>query len=179
MSGTTRNEGTSPHPAASFGRAPAPGEVVVAEAGAADGGLGRYAQVIYDGKHRLTADEPAEAGGLDTGPNPYGLLMAALGACTSMTLRMYAARKNWPLEQVTVRLRHGKIHAVDCAECETKEGKVDRIEREIELRGGLTEDQRQRLLEIAKKCPVHQTLERRNEIVTALRAGGTALRAGG
>ena len=148
-----------------FARAPAPGEVVVAEVG-----FGRYAQVIYDGKHRLTADEPDEAGGLDTGPNPYGLLMAALGACTSMTLRMYAERKKWPLARVTVRLRHGKVYAADCAECETKEGKIDRIEREIELSGELSAEQRQRLLEIADKCPVHRTLERKNEIVTALRA---------
>ena len=158
MSGA-KESGTMP-----FGRAPAPGEVVVAEVG-----VGRYAQVVYDGKHRLSADEPEEAGGLDTGPNPYGLLMAALGACTSMTLRMYAARKNWALKQVTVRLRHGKIHAADCAECENKLGKIDRIEREIELGGELSDEQRQRLLEIANKCPVHQTLERRNEIVTALR----------
>ena len=97
--------------------------------------------------------------------------MAALGACTSMTLRMYAARKNWALKQVTVRLRHGKIHAADCADCETKVGKIDRIDREIELSGELSDEQRQRLLEIANKCPVHQTLERRNEIVTALRPG--------
>jgi uncharacterized OsmC-like protein len=155
-----KDSGTTP-----FGQAPAPGEVVVGEVG-----VGRYAQIVYDGKHRLSADEPVEAGGLDTGPNPYGLLMAALGACTSMTLRMYAARKNWALKQVTVRLRHAKIHAADCAECETKVGKIDRIEREIELSGELSHEQRQRLLEIANKCPVHQTLERRNEIVTALRA---------
>ena len=160
MSGA-KDSGTTP-----FGQAPAPGEVVVGEVG-----VGRYAQIVYDGKHRLTADEPEEAGGLDTGPNPYGLLMAALGACTSMTLRMYAARKNWALKQVTVRLRHGKIHAADCADCETKVGKIDRIEREIELSGELSDEQRQRLLEIANKCPVHQTLERRNEIVTALRPG--------
>jgi len=150
-----------------FGQAPAPGEVVVAEAG-----FGRYGQIVYDGKHRLTADEPEDAGGLDSGPNPYGLLMAALGACTSMTLRMYAARKAWPLKQVTVRLRHGRIHAQDCADCENKQGKIDRIEREIELSGELSAEQRLRLLEIANKCPVHQTLERRNEIVTALRPPG-------
>ena len=149
-----------------FGQAPGPGEVVVAEVG-----FGRYAQVVYDGKHRLTADEPVEAGGLDTGPSPYGLLMAALGACTSITLRMYAARKNWPLRQVAVRLRTSKIHAADCADCEAKVGKVDRIEREIELKGELSAEQRQRLLEIANKCPVHETLTRRNEVVTTLRAG--------
>jgi putative redox protein len=152
---------------AQFGAAPAPGEVVVAEVG-----FGRYAQVVYDGKHRLTADEPVEAGGLDTGPSPYRLLLAALGACTSMTLRMYAERKKWPLRHVAVRLRHAKSHAKDCAECETKTVKIDRIEREIELAGDLSEEQRQRLLEIANKCPVHQTLERANEVVTALRPAG-------
>jgi putative redox protein len=151
--------------AASLGRAPGPGEVVVAEVG-----FGRYAQVVYDGKHRLTADEPAEAGGLDTGPDPYGLLMAALGACTSITLRMYADRKGWPLRHVAVRLRRSKVHAVDSAGCETKTGKIDRIEREIELGGDLSEEQRRRLLEIADKCPVHETLTRRNEVVTSLRA---------
>ena len=157
---------TAPSGAQPFGRAPDPGEVVVAEVG-----FGRYAQVVYDGKHRLTADEPVEAGGLDTGPDPYGLLMAALGACTSITIRMYAARKNWPLRHVAVRLRHGKIHASDCAECDVKEGKVDRIEREIELKGDISDEQRQRLLAIANKCPVHETLTRRNEVVTTLRAG--------
>jgi putative redox protein len=152
---------------AQFGTAPAPGEVVVAEVG-----FGRYAQVVYDGKHRLTADEPVEAGGLDTGPSPYGLLLAALGSCTSMTLRMYAERKKWPLRQVAVRLRHSKSHAKDCADCEKKGVKIDRIEREVELTGDLSEEQRQRLLEIANKCPVHQTLERANEVVTTLRPGG-------
>jgi putative redox protein len=151
---------------APFGRAPSSGEVVVAEVG-----FGRYAQVIYDGRHRLTADEPVEAGGLDTGPSPYRLLLGALGACTSMTLRMYATRKNWPLERIAVRLRHGKTYGQDCAAAvDSKPVKIDRIEREIELTGSLTEEQRRRLLEIADKCPVHQTLERRNEIVTALRA---------
>ena len=151
-----------------FGRAPAPGEVVVAEVG-----FGRYAQVVYDGKHRLTADEPAEVGGLDTGPSPYGLLLAALGACTSMTLRMYAERKKWPVQRIAVRLRHGKAYGSDCASAsEGKPVKIDRIEREIELTGELTDEQRQRMLEIANKCTVHQTLERRNEIVTALRPPG-------
>ncbi|MDJ0950130.1 MAG: alpha/beta fold hydrolase [Alphaproteobacteria bacterium] len=132
-------------------------------------GAGRYAQRITNGHHVLTADEPPSVGGGDTGPTPYGLLTAALGACTSMTLRMYANRKKWPLDRVAVRLKHDKIHAEDCAECETKQGKVDRIEREIEISGDLDAEQRQRLLEIADKCPVHQTLERRNEIVTRLR----------
>jgi putative redox protein len=153
---------------APFAQAPAPGEIVVAEVG-----FGRYAQVIYDGKHRLTADEPVESRGLDTGPSPYGLLLAALGACTSMTLRMYAERKGWPLARVAVRLRHGKTYGADCAAgADGKPVKIDRIEREIELSGELSDEQRRRLLDIANKCPVHQTLERRNEIVTALRPDG-------
>jgi putative redox protein len=154
-------------PGAAFGRAPAPGEVVVAEVG-----FGRYAQVVYDGKHRLTADEPEESGGLDTGPSPYRLLLSALGACTSITLRMYAERKKWPLSHVAVRLRHTKSHAKDSAGTEKAPAKIDHIEREIELSGDLSDEQRQRLLEIANKCPVHQTLERANEVVTSLRPAG-------
>jgi putative redox protein len=126
------------------------------------------AQEIETGRHRLVADEPVEAGGTDTGPSPYELLLAALGACTSMTLSMYARRKQWPLEQVTVRLRHDKIHAQDCAECETKEGRLDRIEREISLAGPLDAEQRERLLAIANRCPVHRTLVSEVDIRTRL-----------
>lgn len=126
------------------------------------------AQSIEVGQHRLTADEPTTLGGTDTGPDPYDLLLAALGACTSMTLRMYAARKGWPLESVTVRLHHDKIHAVDCAECETRVGRIDRIDRTIELVGELDEEQRGRLLEIASMCPVHRTLKGEIEIRTTL-----------
>jgi uncharacterized OsmC-like protein/alpha/beta superfamily hydrolase len=126
------------------------------------------AQEIVAHRHRLTADEPLEAGGTDTGPTPYDLLLAALGACTSMTLRIYANHKKLPLEGVRVRLRHGKIYAVDCARCETKEGKLDHIEREIEVLGELTEEQRLRLLEIADRCPVHRTLTSEIEIVSRL-----------
>ena len=117
-----------------------------------------FAQEIAVGGHRLLADEPVAVGGTDTGPGPYDLLLAALGSCTSMTIALYARRKQWPLEAVTVRLRYAKIHAEDCAECETKLGMLDRIERDIELVGSLDEDQRARLLDIANKCPVHRTL---------------------
>jgi uncharacterized OsmC-like protein len=117
-----------------------------------------FAQQIEIGPHRLKGDEPVAFGGTDTGPSPYDFLLAALGTCTSMTIAFYARRKSWPLERVTVSLHHGKIHATDCAECETKVGKIDRIEREIELTGALTTEQRAKLMEIADRCPVHQTL---------------------
>lgn len=126
------------------------------------------AQDITVGRHRLTADEPLAAGGTDAGPNPYDLLLCALGSCTSMTLALYARRKQWPLRAVTVRLRHSKIYAVDCETCETREGQLDRIEREVELVGDLDETQRARLLEIANKCPVHRTLTSEIEIQTRL-----------
>ncbi len=139
--------------------APEEGTAVVSERGADPArGISRLAQEILVGHHHLAADEPTEAGGSDLGPNPYDFLLAALGACTSMTLRLYADHKQWPLERVTVRLSHEKIHAADCADCETREGKIDQIEREIELAGPLDAAQRQRLLEIAEKCPVHRTL---------------------
>ena len=133
-------------------------------------GAGKFAQSIQAGRHRLQADEPASVGGSDSGPNPYDFLLAALGACTSMTLRMYAAQKQWPLERVTVDLRHDKLHAADCADCETREGKVDAIGRTITLQGKLDDAQRQRLLEIADRCPVHRTLEGEIRISTALSA---------
>jgi len=122
------------------------------------GSVAGFAQEITAGAHRLFSDEPREAGGEDAGPSPYELLGAALGACTSMTLRMYARRKQWPLASVVVRLRHSKIHAVDCADCDTKDDMLDRIDRDIELTGNLTEQQREKLLEIADRCPVHRTL---------------------
>lgn len=135
------------------------------------GGQG-FAQEITAGPHRLMADEPAAAGGRDTGPDPYALLLASLGSCTSMTIALYARRKQWPLEGVTVRLRHSRIHAKDCADCETKDGTLDRIDREIELAGPLGDEQRQRLLEIASRCPVHRTLVSEIDIRTQLRASG-------
>ncbi len=127
-----------------------------------------FAQEILAGPHRMTADEPVTAGGTDTGPSPYDFLLAALGSCTSITVGMYARRKGWPLGEVTVNLRHSKIHATDCAECETKEGMLDRIERDIHFAGKLTTEQRTKLLEIANKCPVHRTLT--SEIVIKTRA---------
>ena len=130
------------------------------------GSAAGFAQEIHAGPHRLHADEPVSAGGTDTGASPYDLLLAALGACTSMTVAMYARRKAWPLEEVTVHLRHAKIHAADCAECETKEGMLDRIERDIHFAGSLTEEQRSKLLEIASKCPVHRTLTSEIDIRT-------------
>lgn len=142
---------------------PSPHEVVVTEVGKT------LAQRIRAGRHELTSDEPVGSGGTDTGPDPYSLLLAALGACTSMTLRLYADRKEWPLEGVTVRLSHGKIHAKDCADCETRDdARIDRITREIELSGPLSEEQRQRLLEIANRCPVHRSLSGPKDIVTRL-----------
>ncbi len=119
---------------------------------------GRYAQNVELGPHRLRADEPETYGGDDTGPSPYDLLLAALGACTSMTLRMYAEHKKLALDHVEVELSHQKIHASDCESCDTKTGKIDRIDRTIHLEGRFEPEQRARLLEIADKCPVHRTL---------------------
>jgi putative redox protein len=132
------------------------------------GSAAGFAQEVTVGGHRLVADEPIDQGGADTGPGPYDLLISALGACTSMTIAIYARRKQWPLESVTVRLRHSKIYAADCEECETKEGKLDRIERDVELHGALTDEQRTKLLEIANKCPVHRTLTSEIDIRTRL-----------
>jgi uncharacterized OsmC-like protein len=124
-----------------------------------------FTQEIITGPHQLTADEPKGVGGNDEGPTPYDLLLAALGSCTSITVTMYAQRKGWPLRGVSTRLRHARIHAEDCAECETKEGKLDHIELEIGLEGPLlTDEQRTKLLEIAEKCPVHRTLVTENII---------------
>ena len=132
------------------------------------GRAGGLRQDIEAGGHHLVSDEPLDLGGTDAGPTPYDLLVAALGSCTAITLQMYARHKGWPLEGVEVRLTHGKIHARDCADCETKEGRIDRIEREIVLQGALDAAQRARLLEIADRCPVHRTLTSEIEISTRL-----------
>jgi putative redox protein len=132
------------------------------------GSAGSFAQELSVGRHRLTSDEPTSVGGTDTGPDPYDLLLAALGSCVSMTLAVYARRKGWPLEAVTVRLRHSKIHAADCEQCETREGLLDHIDCDVELFGMLGGDQSARLLDIANKCPVHQTLTREIHIQSRL-----------
>jgi uncharacterized OsmC-like protein len=124
-----------------------------------------FGQRIVAGGHQLVADEPAAIGGADSGPTPYDLLLAGLGACTAITVRMYADRKGWPLRQMTVRLRHSRIHAVDCLDCETKSGQLDQIERELHFEGDLTDDQRARLMSIAERCPVHRTLH--SEVLVA------------
>jgi putative redox protein len=133
-----------------------------------EAGHGKFAQDIFAGRHRLRADEPERAGGMDTGPSPYDLLVAALGSCTAMTIRVYAESRNIPLERVVVDLAHAKAHAADCADCETREGRVDRIERVITLEGDLDPQQRAKLLEIANKCPVHRTLQSEVSMPTRL-----------
>ncbi|MCB0218669.1 MAG: OsmC family protein [Chrysiogenetes bacterium] len=117
-----------------------------------------FRQTIQAGPHTLIADEPESLGGTGQGPNPYELLCSALAACTSITIEMYATRKGWPLEGVEVRVHHAKVHAEDCADCEGKDGLIDRMERHIVLKGPLDEEQRERLAVIASKCPVHKTI---------------------
>ncbi|NQW11252.1 MAG: OsmC family protein [Alphaproteobacteria bacterium] len=143
------------------------GEVVVADAGE-----GLFPQWIAAGPHRLRADEPESVGGDDSGPSPYDYLLAALGACTNMTIKMYASRKGWTLDRLETRLTHDKIHAEDCAECETQAGKVDRIARTLTIEGPLDAEQRAKLREIADKCPVHRTLH--SEIVVTTKMAGEA-----
>jgi putative redox protein len=126
----------------------------------------KFQQTVSVGPHRLVADEPVAAGGEDTGPGPYDYLLAGLGACTSMTMRLYADRKSLPLDRVTVTLKHSKIYAKDCEECETRDGMLDQIDRVIAMEGTLDADQRKRLMEIADKCPVHRTLTSEIRIVS-------------
>ena len=149
--------------AAGAASAPVPGKVVVQETRE-----GKFSQRVTVGQHVIRADEPISAGGMDSGLSPYDLLLAGLGACTSMTIRMYADLKGFPLARATVELRHDKIHAADCTECETREGKIDRIERLIHLQGPLSDEQRAKLLEISNKCPVHRTLHSEITIPTRL-----------
>jgi putative redox protein len=141
----------------------APGITIVTGAGE-----GLFPQLISASGHALRADEPVAVGGTDSGPGPYDLLLSALGACTAMTVRMYAERKKWPLENVLVTLQHSKIHVDDCANCENSEQKIDFISRQIRFEGPLDDAQRQRLLEIADKCPVHRTLTSEIRIETKL-----------
>lgn len=133
-----------------------------------ESGQGKYTQAITVGGHSLIADEPLASGGNDLGPSPYDFLLAALGSCTSMTIRMYAELKKFPLEKVIVRLTHEKIHLEDCKDCENKNMRIDQIDRKIKLFGQLTSEQREKLLEIANKCPVHRTLTSKILIKTEL-----------
>ena len=151
-----------PDSAALQARSAGRGVVVVTESDARP-----YGQCITAGGHHLAADEPAAVGGADSGPTPYDLLLAGLGACTAITVRMYADRKGWPLRQTTVRLRHRRIHAADCASCETRTGQMDQIVREMRFEGELTDEQRARLLDIAERCPVHRTLHSEVLVSTA------------
>ncbi|WP_410672430.1 OsmC family protein [Amycolatopsis sp. cmx-4-68] len=144
---------------------PEPGTVVVTASGD-----GTYTQQVATASHTLLVDEPTALGGADAGPNPYELLLASLGSCTAITLRMYADRKGIPLTRSTIRLRHDRIHAQDCERCETERGMLSRITREIELEGDLDDDQRARLMLIADKCPVHRTLS--SEIAIETREAG-------
>ena len=127
-----------------------------------------FKQEVVAGKHQLIADEPVNVGGGDAGPDPYDYLLAALGVCTSMTVGFYARRNKWPLKEITVSLWHSRIHAKDCEECQTKQGMLDRIDVEVELKGTLTPEQNAKLMEVAAKCPVHRTLT--SEINIRLRA---------
>lgn len=133
-----------------------------------ESGKGKFAQEIAAGTHHLEADEPVANGGNDLGPSPYEFLLTALGTCTSMTVRMYADLKKIPLQKISVKLTHEKIYAEDCQNCESNQAKIDHIDRKIELTGTLTPEQRQRLLEIANKCPVHRTLTSEITITTEL-----------
>jgi putative redox protein len=143
-----------------------PGTVIVASTG-----TGPFEQVLLNGRHALRADEPAAVGGGDVGPSPYELLLMALGSCTSMTVNMYATRKKWTLDQVVVRLKHERVYADDCVNCEDPKSKIDRIWCSIQFIGDLDEAQQSRLIEISKQCPVHRTLTNKIDIRTELVAG--------
>lgn len=143
---------------------PQKGAVVVGEASNAG-----FTQYLVDGRHKnLFADESIAAGGADKGPEPYELLLMALGSCTSISLRMYARRHDWPLDRIVIALKHSRVHPVDSANCEKETRRLERIDRTLYLRGQLTPEQKQRLLALADRCPVHQTLSGHIEIVTKL-----------
>jgi putative redox protein len=131
-----------------------------------------FVQEIASGGHHFRADEPTTVGGTDSAPTPYDYVLAGLGACTSMTVGLFARRKKWPLDDVIVGLRHSRIHANDCADCETKEGMLDRIEIDVELKGALSDEQRAKLMDIASKCPVHRTLRSEMDIKVRPAAAG-------
>lgn len=133
---------------------------------------GGYRTEVAAAGHTLVADEPASVGGTEAGPSPYDFLLGAIGSCTAMTVRMYAGRKGWPLEDVTIRLRQGHDYARDCADCATQTVAIPRIEREVELEGPLTDEQRERLMYIASRCPVAQTLEKGIHVVDVQAAAG-------
>lgn len=151
--------------------ATAPPEVIDNRVTSRTGAEGFYTELFVNG-YPLVADEPEAYGGSGSGPSPYDYLLAALGACTGMTVQMYARRKAWPLEAAVVRLHHEKVHAQDCEHCEEKDRRIDRFERELDLKGTLSAEQRRRLLEIAEKCPVHRTLQAEVQIETRLRGDG-------
>jgi len=136
------------------------------------GNAREFLQEVESGKHHLRADEPVAYGGTDAAPGPYEYLLTALGVCTSMTIGLYARKKQMPLENITVSLRHSRIHAKDCEECETKEGMLHRIDLDIELTGALTADQHSTLMAVGAKCPVHRALK--SEIDIRLNDGATA-----
>ena len=137
--------------------------VVVEEAGP-----GQFADIVRAGRHVLTADEPFSAGGTDTGPSPYEYLLAGLGTCTTMTLRMYVKKKGWSVGRISVLVTHDRVHAQDCADCDEKDARLDRITRSIRIEADLDDERRQKLLEIANKCPVHRTLTSKITIETRL-----------
>ena len=154
-----------PQPGKALSTTVAAGEVLVAETG-----FGKFQQAAVGSGHRFYVDEPLDVGGLATGPTPYDLILAGLGACTAMTVRLYADGKGWPLRRVGVRLSHSRNHVFDCAHCEQDDSRVDRIDRELTFDGDLDDEQRRRLVEIAEKCPVHRTLTAGVRIVTTLAA---------
>ena len=121
-------------------------------------GSENYKTVMTAGNHELISDEPEKVGGKDLGPDPYDYLLMSLGSCSVITMRMYAERKEWPVEDIYIELRHFKDHAEDCEDCDDPKARIDKIEKEIIIKGDLSDDQIERLLEISKKCPVHRTL---------------------